>query len=81
VRLLRHGGEGLLRPFAAVALILALVGALLCGGVALHEWDYYRSNPGRTGVSGVLIVFSIGATLGCLAAAALAVGIGRRRDR
>jgi hypothetical protein len=67
-----------MRPLAVVALVLALIGAALCAGVAVHEWQYHEDHPFATGVSGVLTVLSIGATLGCLAVAALAIALGRR---
>jgi hypothetical protein len=54
------------------------VGAVLCVGVAVHEWTYHEDHPYATGVSGVLTVAGIGAALGCLAVAALAVSFGRR---
>lgn len=55
-----------------VAAILAIVGGAICLGVAMNEIDYYLSNPYRTGVSGVMSWFAIGATLGCAAVAVVA---------
>jgi hypothetical protein len=68
-----------MKPLAAVALVLALAGALLCGWTAVNEWTYYQDHPFRTGVSGVLTVLAVGATLGCLAVAVLAIAVGRDR--
>jgi len=65
------------KPLAVTALVLSLIGAVLCAGVAFHEWQYHQDHPFATGVSGVLTVFAIGATLGCLAVAVLAVALGR----
>ena len=67
-----------MRPAAVVALVLALIGAALCAGVAVHERQYHEDHPFATGVSGVLTVLAIGATLGCLAVAALAIARGKR---
>ena len=67
-----------MKPLAAVALVLALAGALLCGWTAVNEWNYYQDHPGRTGVSGVLTAFAVGATLCCVAVALLAIVAGRR---
>lgn len=68
-----------MRSANVVAACLAVAGALLCAGVAFHEWSYYQDHPGRTGVSGVLTVFAIGAALGCIAVAVLAIATGRDR--
>jgi hypothetical protein len=67
-----------MKPLTVVAVVLSLAGAALCAGVAVHEWQYHEDHPFATGVSGVLTVFAIGATLGCLAVAVLAVALGRR---
>jgi hypothetical protein len=53
------------------------VGAAILAGVFVHEWDYYRGHPYRTGVSGVLMWASAGGFLGCLAVAALALSTRR----
>ena len=45
-----------MKPGAVVALCLAMAGAALSVGVAVHEWSYHEDHPGRTGVSGVLTV-------------------------
>jgi hypothetical protein len=68
-----------MRPLAVVALVLSLAGAALCAGVAIHEWQYHEDHPFATGVSGVLTVFAIGAMLGYLAVATLALALGRER--
>ena len=52
--------------------VLAVLGAILCVGVAVHEWVYYAGHPYRTGVSGVLVILGFGAALGCIAVAVLA---------
>ena len=69
-----------MRPLTVVAICLAIAGALLCAGVAVHEWTYHQDHPGRTGVSGVLTALGIGAALGCLAVAALAWANERSRQ-
>ena len=66
-----------MRPGYVVAAVLAVIAALVCAGVALHEYDYFRSHPGRTGVSGVLIWLAVGAFLSSAAVAVLAVTAGR----
>lgn len=68
-----------MKPGAVVAVCLAVAGAALSVGVAVHEWSYHQDHPGRTGVSGVLTVLGVGAVLGCLAVAVLAWAIGRDR--
>ena len=68
-----------MKPGVVVAICLAIAGALLCVGVAVHEWSYHQDHPHATGVSGVLTTLSIGAALGCLAVAVLACV--RDRDR
>jgi hypothetical protein len=65
-------------PAAVVAVCMAIAGAVVCGGVAIHEWNYHENHPFRTGVSGVLTVLAIGGVLGCLAVAVLAWAVGRR---
>lgn len=59
---------------------LAIAGAVLCAGVALHEWSYYQDHPHRTGVAGVLVVLALGAALGCAAVALIARIVGRLDD-
>jgi hypothetical protein len=54
------------------ALVLAVIGAVLCAGVAVHEWQYHQDHKYATGVSGVLVVLSLGGLAGCLAVAFLA---------
>jgi hypothetical protein len=66
-----------MKPLAVAALVLSLVGAAILAGVFVHEWDYYRGHPYRTGVSGVLMWASAGGFLGCLAVAALALSTRR----
>ena len=68
-----------MKPGTVVAVCLAVAGAALSVGVAVHEWTYHQDHPGRTGVSGVLTVLGVGAVLGCLAVAVLAWAIGRDR--
>ena len=65
-----------MKPLAVAALVLALIGAAMCAGVAIHEWNYHEDHPFATGVSGVLTLLASGAALGCLAVAALAVALG-----
>lgn len=67
-----------MRPVFVVSTFLALAGAVLCAGVAVHEWNYHEDHPFATGVSGVLTVLAIGAVLGCFAVAVLAIALGRR---
>ena len=68
-----------MKPGAVVAVCLAVAGAALSVGVAVHEWSYHEDHPGRPGVSGVLTVLGVGAALGCLGVAVLAWVIGRDR--
>lgn len=70
-------GGSRVRRSQVIALVLAVTGAVLCSGVAVHEWSYHEDHPFATGVSGVLTVLSIGATLGCLAVAALVIAADR----
>jgi len=68
-----------MRPPFVIAIVLALAGAALSAGVAVHEWNYHEDHPYATGVSGVLTVLGIGAALGCIAVAVLAFAVGRGR--
>ena len=38
-----------MKPGVVVAVGLAVAGAALSIGVAVHEWSYHRDHPGRTG--------------------------------
>jgi hypothetical protein len=64
-----------------VAATVAIIGALIFAGVAIHEWNYYQDHPHRTGVSGVLVWLSIGGFLTSIAVATVAVTIGRALSR
>lgn len=55
---------------------LAIAGAVMCGGVAIHEWNYRQENP-QAQLADVLIVLSLGAALGCAAVAVVAWLVGR----
>ena len=39
--------------------MFAVIGAVLCAGVAFHEWQYHQDHPFATGVPGVLIALTI----------------------
>jgi hypothetical protein len=67
-----------MRPDAVVALVLAVVGAVLCAGVAIRERQYHQEHPYATGESGVDTVLGVGAALGLLGVAVLSVVLGRR---
>lgn len=57
---------------STAALWLGCLGAVVCLGVALYEWNYRQENPGSA-LSGVLIFLAIGGAAGCLGVAALAL--------
>ena len=63
-----------MKTSAVIALLLSIVGAILCAGVAIHEWNYHEDHPFATGVSGVLVVLALGAMLGCVAVAVFVYG-------
>jgi len=63
------------------AMVLSVVGAVLAGGVAIHEWLYRQDHKYAPGVSGVLVVLSIAAMLGCIAVADLAWEREQERER
>ena len=44
---------------------MAAAGLVLALGVAWHEWVYHQHHPGRTGVSGVLVVLALATACGC----------------
>jgi hypothetical protein len=66
-----------MRTACGVAAALSVVGAVLCVGVAIHEWNYHDDHPYATGVSGILAVLGFGAALGCAAVAVLGWAIAR----
>ena len=47
-------------------ILLSGLAVSLAAGVALHEWRYYQDHPGRTGVSGVLVVLALAVGLAAL---------------
>jgi hypothetical protein len=51
--------------------VAGAVGCVLALGVALHEWSYHQSHPGRTGVSGVLVVLALAVALASFGVASI----------
>lgn len=68
-----------MQRYAQAAATAAIIGTVLCAWAALHEYTYWSDHPGRTGVSGILAVFALGAALIGAAVTLLAISAARQR--